>query len=255
MMAPVIGLLYGVGVYAFFLATFLYAIAFVGNLPSLKTIDGGTAGARGEALLVNVLLLALFAGQHTVMARPGFKRWWTTLVPPSVERSTFVLLASLALALLMWQWRPLPDPVWTVDDPIGRWVLLVIFGLGWLLVLIATFQIGHFKLFGLQQVFDGFRDKTPARSAFRTPLLYNVVRHPIHLGFILAFWSTPTMTEGHVLFAIATTAYILIGIVFEERDLLAQFGDEYRRYRTRIPMILPFLRGRRDDAARRSPTK
>jgi protein-S-isoprenylcysteine O-methyltransferase Ste14 len=189
---------------------------------------------------VDVLLLGLFAVQHSVMARRGFKRWWTTIVPPTVERTTFVLAATLAVALLIWQWRPIPVVIWAVDGGAARYLLIGLAGLGWAMLLIATFLINHFELFGLQQVYDHWRGRRFEPPAFRTPALYKIVRHPIYLGFLLGFWATPFMTAGHLLFAIATTAYIFIGILFEERDLVAHFGEEYRRYRQRVPMLLPF---------------
>lgn len=236
-------LIYGSAVYLLFLATFLYTIGFVMGVPGLKTIDSGAAEDVETAVLVDVLLLGLFALQHSLMARRGFKRWWTNTVPDAVERSTFVLAASLAVALLIWQWRPIPAPVWTVEGSFGRTLLTGIAGLGWVMLLVATFLINHFELFGLQQVYEYFRGSRFEPPEFRTPSLYKLVRHPIYLGFVLAFWAAPRMTLGHLLFAAATTAYIFIGIFFEERDLIERFGEEYRRYRRQVPMIVPFLGG------------
>jgi protein-S-isoprenylcysteine O-methyltransferase Ste14 len=234
---------YGVACYLVFLGTFLYALGFVGNLIVPKSIDSGPAVPLTEAVAVNVLLLGLFAVQHSVMARPAFKRWWTRAVPPHVERSTYVLASSLALILLFWQWRPMPDVVWEAGPPWSA-VLRALFGVGWAVVLVSTFLIDHFDLFGLRQVVLFARGWPYTPPPFRVRGLFRVVRHPIMLGFLIAFWATPMMTWGHLLFAGVTTAYIVAGVGLEERDMRRTFGDTYDQYRRRVGMLLPRLGGR-----------
>ena len=241
---------YGAMCYLVFLVAFLYAIGFVGNIVVPRSIDNGIAGSTAEALIVDVLLLGLFAVQHSVMARPVFKRWWTRLVPKTIERSTYVLLSSLVLLVLFWQWRTIPAVIWDVAWPLGRIVLWAVFWVGWALVLAATFMINHFDLFGLRQVYLAWRGRPYTDLEFRTSLLYRLVRHPIMLGFIVAFWATPTMSVGHLLFALATTGYILIALQFEEHDLTVALGDQYREYRGRVPMLIPGLHHGGDHAAR-----
>jgi protein-S-isoprenylcysteine O-methyltransferase Ste14 len=237
--------LYGVFAYVFFLATFIYAIAFIGNLWVPKTVDSGAATSVAEAVLVNLVLLTIFALQHSVMARRSFKRWWTRIVSPAVERSTYVLAATLALALLLWQWRPIPEPViWRVENPLAIQALWAVFWLGWAVLLLATFLINHFELFGLRQVFSRLIGREIPEAEFRTPFIYRYVRHPIYLGFLLGFWAAPVMSAGHLLFAIGATGYILVGIWFEERDLIAQFGEQYRRYRDQVGMLIPSRKNR-----------
>jgi protein-S-isoprenylcysteine O-methyltransferase Ste14 len=240
-MGKFLAFLYGIVAYLAFAVTIVYAIGFVTGLVVPKTIDSGTVVPLMEAIVVNLLLMSLFAVQHSVMARPQFKKWWTQFVPVAVERSTFVLFSSLALLLLFWQWRPIPTVVWQVSNLQVATSLLGLGLFGWLLVFISTFLINHFELFGLHQVANHLAGKPMPAVRFRTPLLYNLVRHPIYLGFIIFFWATPVMTAGHLLFAAVTTAYIFVGIALEEHDLIAIFGDEYRRYRQRVAMIVPFF--------------
>lgn len=232
-------LAYGVACYLIFLATFGYAIGFVGDFVVPKTIDSGPRVPTAEALIVDVLLLGLFAVPHSVMARPGFKRRWTRLVPPPVERSTYVLVSSLLLGLVFWGWLPLPGVVWDARGSAARTALWGLFGAGWLVVLTSTFLIDHFDLFGLRQVYLYTTGRPYTPPPFRTPALYRVVRHPIMLGFVVAFWATPTMTWGHLLFAVLTTAYILIGVRLEERDLRVHIGDSYEAYSRGVPMLVP----------------
>jgi methanethiol S-methyltransferase len=233
-------IVYGTMAYLTFLAAFLYAIGFLGGISVPRSVDHGITVPLGEALAVNLALLGLFAAQHSVMARPGFKRWWTRFVAPSVERSTYVLVASVVLFVVFWQWRTMPAVLWDVTSPMWRAAVWSAFWLGWVTVLAASFMISHFELFGLRQAYLAWRERKPnIGNGFRTPLLYRLVRHPLMLGFLIAFWSAPTMTAGHLLFAVATTGYILIAVRFEERDLAASLGNPYREYRRRVPMLVP----------------
>ena len=232
---------YGVVSYAIFFVTFLYAMGFVGNLVVPKGMDSVPVGPLGTSLLIDVALLALFAVQHSVMARPAFKRWWTRFVPEPAERSTYVLASSLALILLFWLWRPLGGVVWDIQAPAGRALMYAGFAFGWGLVLLTTFLINHFDLFGLRQVWLHLLGRPYEPLPFKMPLLYKIVRHPLYVGWFFAFWSTPTMTATHLLFAVATTAYILIAIQLEERDLVSAH-PEYAEYRRRVPMLVPGLR-------------
>jgi protein-S-isoprenylcysteine O-methyltransferase Ste14 len=239
-MSRLMALLYGLLAYTIFFLAFLYAVGFVADLVVPKTIDSGAVVPLAQALIVNLLLMLLFAAQHSVMARPQFKRWWTQFVPKSVERSTYVLFASLALILLFWQWQPMPAVVWEIADQRFAAAITGLSLVGWLIVLTSTFLINHFELFGLHQVANNLTGRSMPAAAFRTPLYYKFVRHPIYLGFIIAFWAAPTMSVGHLLFAAVTTAYIFVGIFLEERDLVDLFGDDYRRYRERVSMLVPW---------------
>jgi methanethiol S-methyltransferase len=235
----IIAAAYGVVSYVVFLGSFLYAIGFIGNFIVSKTIDSGPSASLGQALITDLVLLGLFAVQHSVMARPGFKAVWTRIVPKSVERSTYVLISSLLLCLIIWKWQPMPAVVWDVSTPAIQGILLALFWLGWLILLVSTFLINHFDLFGLRQVYLRMRglDYTPLHFTQRA--FYKFVRHPIMLGFVIAFWATPHMSVGHLVFCVATTGYIFVGIFLEERDLMKYHSAEYGAYRARVPMLFP----------------
>ena len=237
---------YGSVSYLIFLATFLYAIGFIGNFGVPRTLDGTPSGPLWVAFMIDAGLLTLFAMQHSVMARKWFKDWWTSFVAKPLERSTYVLFSSLALILLFWQWQPLGGVVWSIEDPFGTIALRVLFAFGWALVLVSTFLINHFDLFGLRQVWLYLRGRPYTTLQFGTPGPYRLVRHPLYVGWLFAFWSTPTMTVAHLLFSVATTAYILIAIQLEERDLIREHGDSYEAYRRSVPMLIPFTRRQRE---------
>jgi len=244
MIGRITTLLYGIFCYLAFFATFLYAVAFLGDFGVSQTIDSGVVGSIAEAFAINAALLALFALQHSIMARSWFKRAWTRVVPPAAERSTYVLFSSLALILLFWQWRPMGGVVWQVDNEFGQMAIYLVYAAGWILLLLATFLINHFDLFGLRQVYLHFRGQPYTGLPFRTPGLYRMVRHPIYLSWLCIFWATPKMTIAHLVFALATTGYILMAIPLEERDLIRVYGDVYRKYKQQVPGILPVRLGR-----------
>ena len=234
--------LYGVVSYAIFLATFLYALGFVGNFAVPKSLDAAPTLPFGQALAIDLGLLTLFALQHSVMARPAFKRWWTRIIPTAAERSTYTLASSVALLALFAYWQPLGGVVWNIQHPVGAGLMYAGFAFGWGLVLVTTFLINHFDLFGLRQVWLFLRGRPYTKLVFVQPGIYSRVRHPLYLGWLFAFWATPTMTVTHLLFALVTTAYILVAIRFEERDLIEEHGVDYQRYRKRVPMLIPSLR-------------
>jgi methanethiol S-methyltransferase len=234
-----VAVLYGLICYAVFLASFLYSIGFIGDVLVPKSIDSGPSAPWPAALLIDVALLGLFALQHSVMARQGFKAVWTRFVPKPVERSTYVLISSLLLGLICWKWQPIPTVLWNVSSPLVGGMLMALFALGWLILLFSTFMINHFDLFGLRQVYLRMRGREYTSLSFSERALYKFVRHPIYLGFVVAFWATPHMSVGHLVFAAATTGYIFVGIFFEERDLMKYHSIEYGAYRARVPMLLP----------------
>lgn len=239
-------LLYGILAYVVFLIAFLYAIGFVGNIIVPKSIDSGIETTLLSSIFINVILLSVFALQHSIMARPAFKKWFTTIFSPAMERSNYILLSSLALILIYWQWQPITTIVWETESEIAIYILTGIFFLGWLIVLLSTFMINHFELFGLAQIFDNLKNKQTPNPKFQTNYLYKIVRHPIMLGFIIAFWATPTMTVGHLLFTIVTTIYILIAVkYFEEKDLRKFIGEKYETYQKEVPMIIPFTKAKK----------
>lgn len=238
-MKRVLFFIYGVTGHLLFLAVYTWLALFVGNFLLPKTIDAPAADSTLLALTIDVGLIALFGLQHSVMARPAFKRVWTKIVPQPIERSTYVFASNAVTALLMWQWRAVELVIWDVQDPIGRGLLYALFAVGWLLVPAVSLMINHFDLFGTRQVWLYLRSREYTSLPFRTPYLYGKVRHPLYVGWMIAFWATPTMTAGHLLFAVAMSSYMLLAVVFEERDLIAHFGHRYEEYRRRIPMLLP----------------
>ena len=241
-MKKILVLLYGVISYLLFFGTFLYAFGFVGNLFVPKSIDGEPQVPLAQAILINASLLLVFALQHSIMARPAFKKWWTKIIPEQAERSTYVLLSSLCLILLVWQWQPMGGFIWRIEEPIAKTILTILFIIGWLIVLISTFMINHFDLFGLRQIWFYFLGKKYEPLHFRIPFFYKYVRHPLYLGWLIAFWATPVMSAAHLLFAVLTTGYILTAIKFEEKDLITHFGEKYLSYKNWVPKIIPFTK-------------
>ena len=242
MIGPIAALIYGIASYLVFFLTFVYAMAFIGNYVLPKSIDLGSESGLAQSILIDVVLLAAFAVQHSVMARSAFKRWWTMIIPPSCERSTYVLTSSLLLIFIFWQWRPIATTIWLAEGWTAA-MLTAISWIGWLTAFTSTYMIDHFELFGLRQVFDRLHGAAACANPFKTPLLYRIVRHPLMLGFMLAIWATPHMSAGHLLFAVVFTGYILVGVRLEERDLVAQFGKTYQQYRRRVPMLIPRVFG------------
>ncbi|MBQ0788266.1 MAG: isoprenylcysteine carboxylmethyltransferase family protein [Oceanihabitans sp.] len=242
-MKKIIIVLYGIIAYVVFLISFVYAIGFVGDFLVPKAINSGVETSFTNALIINLCLLSLFAIQHSVMARPAFKKWISPVIGPAVERSTYVLLTSLALLLIYWKWQPMPTVIWNIENTSLSYLIMVIFFIGWLIVLLSTFMISHFQLFGLTQIFNNFKNKQNEDPNFQTNYLYKIVRHPIMLGFIIAFWATPFMTLGHLLFAVVTTIYMLIAVKYlEEKDLRKAIGEKYETYQKEVPMIVPFTK-------------
>ncbi|MFT4537227.1 MAG: protein-S-isoprenylcysteine O-methyltransferase Ste14 [Saprospiraceae bacterium] len=236
-------LIYGGLAYVIFLFAFLYSIGFVGNFFVPKSIDSSSEIGISTSIFINLLLLSVFALQHSIMARPRFKKWFTTIISPASERSTYVLLSSLALLLVFWQWKPISSIVWNVENEIISMILVGVFFLGWIIVLLSTFMINHFELFGLAQIYDNLKDRVTPNPKFQTNYLYTIVRHPIMLGFLIAFWATPRMTIGHLLFTIITTLYIFIAVKYlEEKDLRKLIGNDYEMYQKKVPMIIPFMK-------------
>ncbi len=242
-MKKIIVLIYGILAYIVFLISFLYAIGFVGNLLVPKGIDSGMEIDFTRALLINVGLLSLFAVQHSIMARPAFKKWWVQIIGKAAERSTYILLTSLLLLLIFWKWQPMTSIVWNIENSAIIMFMQILFWIGWTIVLLSTFMISHFELFGLTQIVDNLKNKVTESARFQTNYLYKIVRHPLMLGFIIAFWATPVMTAGHLLFAVVTTAYILVAVKFlEENDLRKSLGEKYEKYQQEVPMIIPFTK-------------